>query len=108
MGNKWIDTSCKQYLFRICMILSTVVVAMFVPQYGAFLSFLGCIGNAATIFWLPSACYLMRYHDGFGVLWLNCFLCGNCKIKSSLSPYSLLNEEAKTNEGSIVGKYMAL
>ena len=106
LGSKYIDTSIKQYLFRICLIFTTVIVAMFVPQYGAFLSFLGCIGNAATIFWIPSACYLMRYHNGFGILWINCLLCGKCKISSSLESYSVLVEEE--NKVSVVGKYFAL
>ena len=111
LGSKYINTSINQYMFRICLILSTVIVAMFIPQYGAFLSFLGCIGNAATIFWIPSACYLMRYHNGFGILWINCLLCGKCKISSSVESYSILMDRDDDNDvsaSSCIGKWIAV
>eukprot|EP01083_Nonionella_stella_P027050 74393_1 len=121
-GLKYINNDVKQYAFRMFLILVIVVLATCVPQYAAFISFVGCVGNGATIFWIPSACYLMRYHKGFGIIWLNYVLCGKWKIarvdgvscrtseSSSLHLYSIFREkqcDRAHQTGSVIGKYGA-
>lgn len=74
--SKWAEWTLR-ILFRAAMMVVVVVVAIFVPYFGDFMSMLGAVANCLIIFAFPVLCYLkltgIRNKPIYELAW--CFLC---------------------------------